>query len=952
MIYQNRWAILSFIGIICVLKGCSNPSVSAPVPEVFRSHFYSPAFSEVEYKMYLLNFPAAIHLLEKKIASGQLTLTEKQFAFLQLAFLQLNLEKRTSAQQWIIKFQHTFPDSSTWSNGIKGHYYLVAGMLKYQQLYLIPARTLLEKALFFLQKNYPPNHYYVGFCLNQLGLVHFDIDPTLVLVNEYLQKAEIVFLQAVLSRFQWELYLGQAIQAYNDRSYKKANAAVIEALKIKAKLSFELPIFHARCLHVLGNVLKKQEDDKDVQFQHRNYQEAEACFLKALKLLTNQNSVRIQETYRDLIIVATRFTDYSTRTRPYLSGLVQAIKTQGRDVFGFPDRLQGYILFDYNPAQSIYYYERFLNQNTQNPYHQRHVDEAYFSLARLYQKNGFYEKALAYNQKNIQLFRADRAADKFIPALGYKVDTTQVATWVLTGVNAQLHLSIFKALKQADRWKHLFQSIQVFEEFDQYFFSSILTDEEDAIITYQQQVGSEFYPSAIEACYYAYAHTQDERWFQKAFKFAERQKSYLLYRDMLVHNREHSQQLPLTDSIRALQGALNREYARLNQNPAGGTAMHQIGTLERTLQRAMLRRRIDSTAYHQKIMQPIPTLDAIVQVLGSDKQLLQYILTNQRLFILAVSPHKYAFKMVEDTGLVHAIQALNRSLSGSGIFPSSAQVHSYLDTAFLLYTTLIAPVSHVLSPQKTTIVVPDQALHLLPFEVLLKEEMPTKGMPDFRTLPYLLNDGPILYTPSWKVYAEKNQKNNLQQDHAPIYFWAAADVLHGDVVQKTLHQLFQDRLKIEVCQKVDFMQALKHARGWMHLSVHAESSLVDRLNNKLKFLAQPEEAGLLYGFDIASYDLSKVDLIVLAACQSNLGQTGQEGAFSLTRSFLQAGAKQVVGTLWQVDDGTTHQLLSRMYQKLKAKLSPEKALWLAKKDWLRSGSVVFPGAWGGVVAME
>lgn len=950
MIHLNQLMIVILIGITFFLEGCDQ-TAAVPSPKVFRNHLCPPSLAEVEHKMYLLQFPGAICILEKKIAAGRLTSSEKQYAFLQLAFLQLNIEKQALGRRWIIKFQKTFPDSSKWSNEVKGHFYLVSGMARYQQLYLISARTLLQKALFFLQKSYPPNHFYVGFCLSQIGLIHFDIDPTLILVNEYLQQAEIVFLQDTLSRFQWELYLGQAIQAYNDRSYQKAKAAIFQALNSRAKLPFELPIFHARCLNVLGNILKKQEDDKDARFQQRNYHEAEAYFLRSLKLLEYQNSIRIQEMYRDLIIVETRFADYSTRAQPYLSKLIQTIKKQGRDVFGFPDRLQGYILFDDNPAQSIYHYERFLSQNIQNPYHQRHLDEAYFLLARLYQKKGSYEKALVYNQKNIQLFRTDRAAYKFMPVLECKVDTTQVASWVLTGVNAQLHLSIFKDSKQADRWKHLFQSIDVFDVFDQYFFSSILTGEEDAIITYQQQVGSEFYPSAIEACYYAYAHTQDERWFQKAFKFAERQKSYLLYRDMLVHKRDNSKELSLTDSIRTLQGALNREYARLNQNPVG-TTMNQISTLERALQGAMLRRRIDSTAYHQKIMQSIPTLDAIVEVLGSDKQLLQYILTNQRLFILAVSPGKYAFKMVEDTGIVHAIQALNRSLSGSGIFPSSTQMYTYLDTAFLLYSTLIAPVSHILSPQKTTIVIPDQALHLLPFEVLLKEAEPTKGIPDFRTLPYLLHDGPILYTPSWKVYAEKNKKNQLQNEHAPIYFWAATDVLHGDVVQKTLQRLFQDRLRIQVCQKANFIQALKHAGGWMHLSVHAESSLVDRLDNKLKFPAQPPKEGLLYGFDIANYDLSKVDLLVLAACQSNLGQTGQEGTFSLTRSFLQAGAKQVVGTLWQVDDGTTHQLLSRMYQKLKAKIPPEKALWLAKKDRLKSGGVGFPGAWGGVVVMD
>ena len=89
--------------------------------------------------------------------------------------------------------------------------------------------------------------------------------------------------------------------------------------------------------------------------------------------------------------------------------------------------------------------------------------------------------------------------------------------------------------------------------------------------------------------------------------------------------------------------------------------------------------------------------------------------------------------------------------------------------------------------------------------------------------------------------------------------------------------------------------------------------------------------------------------MVLAACQSNFGQTGSEGSFSLARSFTQAGVGAIVGTLWSVDNGTTNRLLDRMYHHLAKKRSLEESLWMAKKEFVDGQGFSFAGAWYGAV---
>jgi CHAT domain-containing protein/tetratricopeptide (TPR) repeat protein len=59
------------------------------------------------------------------------------------------------------------------------------------------------------------------------------------------------------------------------------------------------------------------------------------------------------------------------------------------------------------------------------------------------------------------------------------------------------------------------------------------------------------------------------------------------------------------------------------------------------------------------------------------------------------------------------------------------------------------------------------------------------------------------------------------------------------------------------------------------------------------------------------------DLVVLSGCETALGkQVNGEGLVGLTQGFLYAGARQVVASLWRVEDRATAELMSRFYRGL------------------------------------
>jgi CHAT domain-containing protein len=108
------------------------------------------------------------------------------------------------------------------------------------------------------------------------------------------------------------------------------------------------------------------------------------------------------------------------------------------------------------------------------------------------------------------------------------------------------------------------------------------------------------------------------------------------------------------------------------------------------------------------------------------------------------------------------------------------------------------------------------------------------------------------------------------------------------------------------------------------------------------------EDGVLYSGEIYNLKLN-ADLVVLSACETGLGKIQKgEGIIGLTRALLYAGAKNIIVSLWPVNDKSTTDLMVDFYRNLlasKGQQSYSKALRNAKLKMINEGKYSYPFFW-------
>jgi CHAT domain-containing protein len=93
--------------------------------------------------------------------------------------------------------------------------------------------------------------------------------------------------------------------------------------------------------------------------------------------------------------------------------------------------------------------------------------------------------------------------------------------------------------------------------------------------------------------------------------------------------------------------------------------------------------------------------------------------------------------------------------------------------------------------------------------------------------------------------------------------------------------------------------------------------------------------GILTAEEVGELDLHGTWLVVLSACDTGIGEPrAGEGVMGLRRGFIQAGAQNLLMTLWPVYDVPSGKLMLDFYSTLHQNNNPPEALAKVQRDWL------------------
>ena len=110
--------------------------------------------------------------------------------------------------------------------------------------------------------------------------------------------------------------------------------------------------------------------------------------------------------------------------------------------------------------------------------------------------------------------------------------------------------------------------------------------------------------------------------------------------------------------------------------------------------------------------------------------------------------------------------------------------------------------------------------------------------------------------------------------------------------------------------------------------------------------------GILTAKEVSKLDLSGLELLVLSACETGLGEISDDGVFGLQRGFKKAGAQTIVMSLWKVDDEATQKLMTEFYKNYLSGKSKHESLLKAQKTVRETPGWEDPEFWAGFILLD
>lgn len=393
------------------------------------------------------------------------------------------------------------------------------------------------------------------------------------------------------------------------------------------------------------------------------------------------------------------------------------------------------------------------------------------------------------------------------------------------------------------------------------------------------------------------------------------------------------QEQALRRQILDLQRALDVEHAKPIDQQSNESRDKLTADLEKARKEyeALLSRlKLTNPEYAALVSHSTLSVAAVQsELLDEHTTLIEYFVLEDKIlaWVIEQGGFKALSLSIRREDLRSQLESLRRSIAKKENFD--------LRIAARLYDVLFAPLTPYVS-NHDLIIVPHDVLHYLPFAALWNA----------KSAHYLVEDYTITYAPSASVLKHVLGKRNPDEGRLLAMGNPDGSLPNAAAEAKSIAALYGTAplLGGQATESQVYRQA-GHV-DVLHVAAHGVYDQYNPLFSRIKLAADDQNDGNLEVHEVYGLDLSGVNLVVLSACETALGeQTEGDELVGLTRAFLYAGTPAVVTTLWSIGDTATRVLMESFYRHLREGLTNAESLRTAQSEVMAQEGWRMPYYW-------
>lgn len=352
------------------------------------------------------------------------------------------------------------------------------------------------------------------------------------------------------------------------------------------------------------------------------------------------------------------------------------------------------------------------------------------------------------------------------------------------------------------------------------------------------------------------------------------------------------------------------------------------------------------------------TLSEIQARLPDKVQILQYAVLKDEICIWRLSKTSFTATTVaiDAETLAETVTGVHRQLASL----NEADRDSAANGLRALYDILIKPVEG-LDPEQMLCIVPDKALHYVPFDALISTTSGRYLIEDYRLTIASSSSVLIDCTEAAQKFAVTGTERLLAVGNPSFDGRAYPQLRNLESAVREAQRIAEyypsSRVLINEQAQASVVRSELERADVAHFAAHYIIDRKSSLSSKLLLAkeqgsaAQPagQSAGSLETSEVYRMKLARTRLVVLSGCQTGIEQQyGGEGPISFARPFLVAGVPLVVASLWPVDSDATAELMIAFHRHRKRDQIPTaEALRRAQLEMIRGENTRYrnPSYW-------